>query len=189
MGKAFDVIVVGARCAGSTTAMLLARKGYRVLTVDRASFPGDTVSTHILHPSVQVRSRWGLLERLGDRMPAYPHLRLRLGAFTIAGARARQNLLPTVPAGRSSTSASTPGRIRHGHPSGFRRQGLSKASVWSASGRSKHGGSVTEYADVIVGADGRHSMVSEAVPRTIPREAAPAGRLLRYWSGCPWAPV
>ena len=39
MDKAFDVIVVGARCAGSPTAMLLARRGYRVLAVDRASFP------------------------------------------------------------------------------------------------------------------------------------------------------
>ena len=35
----FDVIVVGARCAGSPTAMLLARKGYNVLVVDRAPFP------------------------------------------------------------------------------------------------------------------------------------------------------
>ena len=50
MTKPFDVIVVGARCAGSPTAMLLARKGYRVLLVDRASFPSDTVSTHLLHP-------------------------------------------------------------------------------------------------------------------------------------------
>ena len=43
----FDVIVVGARCAGSPTAMLLARKGYRVLVVDRATFPSDTMSTHL----------------------------------------------------------------------------------------------------------------------------------------------
>ena len=50
MSKAFDAIVVGARCAGSPTAMLLARKGYRVLVVDRASFPSDTVSTHLVHP-------------------------------------------------------------------------------------------------------------------------------------------
>ena len=60
MGKAFDVIVVGARCAGSPTAMLLARKGYRVLAVDRASFPSDTVSTHIVHPrAVDALSRDG----------------------------------------------------------------------------------------------------------------------------------
>src|SRR5258706_388720 len=46
----YDAIVVGARCAGSPTAMLLAGKGYRVLVVDRASFPSDTMSTHVLHP-------------------------------------------------------------------------------------------------------------------------------------------
>ncbi len=35
----YDAIVVGARCAGSPTAMLLARRGYRMLLVDRAEFP------------------------------------------------------------------------------------------------------------------------------------------------------
>ncbi len=30
--------------------MLLARKGYNVLLVDRTTFPSDTVSTHIVHP-------------------------------------------------------------------------------------------------------------------------------------------
>ena len=42
----YDAIIVGARCAGSPTAMLLARKGYRVLLVDRAVFPSDTISGH-----------------------------------------------------------------------------------------------------------------------------------------------
>ena len=45
----YDAIVVGARCAGSPTAMLLARRGHRVLVVDRATFPSDTVSTHLVH--------------------------------------------------------------------------------------------------------------------------------------------
>jgi flavin-dependent dehydrogenase len=40
--NAFDVIVVGARCAGAPTATLLARHGYEVLLVDRATFPSDT---------------------------------------------------------------------------------------------------------------------------------------------------
>jgi flavin-dependent dehydrogenase len=39
MNAMHDAIVVGARCAGSPTAMLLARKGYRVLLLDRAGFP------------------------------------------------------------------------------------------------------------------------------------------------------
>ncbi|MDT9689998.1 FAD-dependent monooxygenase [Streptomyces sp. P9(2023)] len=45
-----DVIVVGARCAGAPTAMLLARLGHRVLLVDRATFPSDTISMHLIHP-------------------------------------------------------------------------------------------------------------------------------------------
>ncbi len=44
----YDVVVIGARCAGSSTAMLLAQRGYSVLAVDRATFPSDTVSTHIV---------------------------------------------------------------------------------------------------------------------------------------------
>ena len=65
-GNRYDAIVVGARCAGSPTAMLLARKGYKVLVVDRATFPSDTLSTHIVHPpGVASLRRWGR-----DREPA-----------------------------------------------------------------------------------------------------------------------
>ena len=46
----YDAIIVGARCAGSPTAMLLARRGFKVLLVDKATFPSDTISTHILWP-------------------------------------------------------------------------------------------------------------------------------------------
>ena len=59
----FDAIVVGARCAGSPTAMLLARAGHRVLLLDRATFPSDTLSTHVIHqPGVAALARWGLLD-------------------------------------------------------------------------------------------------------------------------------
>jgi 2-polyprenyl-6-methoxyphenol hydroxylase-like FAD-dependent oxidoreductase len=65
MRQAYDAIIVGARCAGSPTAMLLARKGYRVLVVDRATFPSDTVSTHVVQPlGVAALTRWGLISRL-----------------------------------------------------------------------------------------------------------------------------
>jgi flavin-dependent dehydrogenase len=50
MRRAYQAIIVGARCAGSPMAMLLARKGYRVLMVDRANFPSDTLSTHVVQP-------------------------------------------------------------------------------------------------------------------------------------------
>jgi 2-polyprenyl-6-methoxyphenol hydroxylase-like FAD-dependent oxidoreductase len=88
MTKAFDAIVVGARCAGSPTAMLLARRGYRVLVVDRATFPSDTVSTHILHPlGVRALSRWGLLDRLtATGCPPIDTYAFDFGPFTIVGA-------------------------------------------------------------------------------------------------------
>ena len=61
----FDAIVVGARCGGSPTAMLLARYGYRVLLVDRANFPSDTISTHWIWPLGNAcLKRWGLLDRV-----------------------------------------------------------------------------------------------------------------------------
>jgi len=61
----FDVVVVGARCAGAPTAMLLAKRGYRVLVVDRAEFPADTISTHLVHPpGVAALERWGLLDQV-----------------------------------------------------------------------------------------------------------------------------
>jgi flavin-dependent dehydrogenase len=46
-----DVVVVGARCAGSAAAVPLARAGHRVLVVDKARFPSDTMSTHVLVPN------------------------------------------------------------------------------------------------------------------------------------------
>ena len=61
----YDVIVVGARCAGAPVAMLLARKGHKVLVVDRSTFPSDTVSTHYIHQAGLSRLQdWGLLDRV-----------------------------------------------------------------------------------------------------------------------------
>ena len=61
----YDAIIVGARCAGSATAMLLARKGYRVLALERKSFPSDTMSTHYVHAEGLARlAAWGLLDTL-----------------------------------------------------------------------------------------------------------------------------
>ena len=61
----YDAIVVGARCAGAPTAMLLARQGYRVLLVDRDTFPSDIMSTHYIHhPGIAQLKRWGLLDHV-----------------------------------------------------------------------------------------------------------------------------
>jgi flavin-dependent dehydrogenase len=93
MNKDFDVIVVGARCAGSPTAMLLARKGYRVLVVDRATFPSDTISTHLVHPlGVAALARWELLERLKETgCPPIHTYSFDFGPFTIVGSPGTQD--------------------------------------------------------------------------------------------------
>lgn len=63
----YDVIVIGARCAGAPTAMLFARRGYRVLLLEKATFPQDTLSSHYIHlQGVALLDRWGLLDRVRD---------------------------------------------------------------------------------------------------------------------------
>ena len=57
----YDAIVVGARVAGSATARCLARRGYRVLLVDKAHFPSDTISSHLVKArAIAYLDRWGL---------------------------------------------------------------------------------------------------------------------------------
>src|SRR5947209_913870 len=87
MAKPYDVIVVGARCAGAPTAMLLASRGYRVLLLDRAAFPSDTLSTHVIHaPGVSALRRWGLLDAvIATGCPRIETYSFDFGPFTIAG--------------------------------------------------------------------------------------------------------
>src|SRR5262245_6428074 len=61
----YDAIVIGARCAGAATAMLLARRGLAVLLVDRARFPSEIPYGHLIHRHGPVRlDEWGLLDRV-----------------------------------------------------------------------------------------------------------------------------
>src|SRR5215472_3462849 len=83
----YDVIVVGARCAGSPTAMLLALKGYRVLLVDKATFPSDAPRGIYIHqPGIAQLKHWGLLDRLvASNCPPVGKLAFDLGPLTLAG--------------------------------------------------------------------------------------------------------
>ncbi len=81
----YDAIVVGARCAGSPTAMRLARKGYRILLLDRSTFPSDTMSTHYIHPPGVARlERWGLLDTLrASKCPPISSVTLHFGELVV----------------------------------------------------------------------------------------------------------
>src|SRR5258706_12983565 len=67
--------------------MPLARKGYRVLGVDRATFPSDTVSSHVVHPlGAAALGRWGLLDRLtAIGCPPMHTYAFDFGPFALAG--------------------------------------------------------------------------------------------------------
>jgi 2-polyprenyl-6-methoxyphenol hydroxylase-like FAD-dependent oxidoreductase len=171
MPDPYDVIVVGARCAGSPTAMLLARKGYRVLVVDRSTFPSDTVSTHFIHaPGVDALRRWGILDKIvATGCPPVDTYSFDFGPITISGT--------PLPAGGSSL-AYAPRRtvldtllVDAANDSGAEvREGFTvdeiiveDGRVTGIRGRDRDGGTVTEHARVVVGADGAGSRVAKAV--------------------------
>ena len=86
----YDAIVVGARCAGSPLAMLLARRGWSVLLVDKNTFPSDTMSTHFVHPGGVARlKRWGLLDEIAaSGCPPITRSLVSVGNVTLQGSAA-----------------------------------------------------------------------------------------------------
>jgi 2-polyprenyl-6-methoxyphenol hydroxylase-like FAD-dependent oxidoreductase len=193
MTKAFDAIVVGARCAGSPTAMLLARKRYRVLVVDRATFPSDTVSTHLVHPlGAGALSRWGLLDRLtATGCPPIHTYSFDFGPFTISGSPGtdkapvaycpRRTILDKL---LVDAAVEAGAEVREGFS--VEEVLIEDGRAVGIKGRSKDGGSAIERARVVVGADGRHSCVAEAV-RPEPYDEKPPllAAYYTYWSGLP----
>ncbi len=84
----YDAIIVGARCAGASTALLLARRGHSVLLLDRAALPSDMpMSTHMVwHGGTACLARWGLLDRLAaTNCPPMSTFNLDLGGFVLRG--------------------------------------------------------------------------------------------------------
>src|SRR3954468_22700918 len=83
----YDAIVIGSRCAGAPTAMLLARRGRRVLLVDRATFPSDVLSGHAIQPAgVATLQRWGLLDRVrATGVPFTADVRFDFGPVVLHG--------------------------------------------------------------------------------------------------------
>ncbi|MFC5704270.1 NAD(P)/FAD-dependent oxidoreductase [Cohnella faecalis] len=65
MRMEYDVIIVGARVAGSALAYELAGAGYEVLLLDRGTFPSDTLSTHNIYGNtVAMLKEMGVLDSL-----------------------------------------------------------------------------------------------------------------------------
>jgi flavin-dependent dehydrogenase len=195
MHRAYDVIVVGARCAGSPAAMLMARKGYSVLVVDRATFPSDTVSTHLVHPpGVDALERWGLLDRLvATGCPAIHTYALDVGPFEISGTPGPGDGTSAVAYGPRRTvldkllvdAASEAGaEVREGFI--VDEIVMEAGRVAGVRGHARGGASVVERARVVVGADGFNSLVAESVSAAKYNEKPPIqSGYYSYWSGLP----
>ena len=169
----YDAIVVGARCAGSSLAMLLARRGQRVLVVDRAAFPSETLSTHAIQtPGVARLRRWGLLDDVvatnapavrgvhfdqGDDVVLDGHYPLVDGVdtlFCVRRSRLDEVLVrAAIRAGAELRERLTVDQLLFS----------SDGRVVGVRGRHPAGETVDEHARVVIGADGKHSLVANAV--------------------------
>ena len=191
-----DVVVVGARCAGAATAMLLAQAGHDVLVLDRAVFPSDTVSTHVIARTGMVQlNRWGLLGALHDSgAPRLTSVSVHVGddvmARTIKDRHGVDHLLAprrivldrllqeaaSRSGARIETGVSVDGVLRH--PSG---------RVVGLRAHDDRGG-IRVHARHVVGADGLGSRVARAVeaPLTLQRATSGAVQYAYFagrWSG------
>ncbi|MFD1019951.1 NAD(P)/FAD-dependent oxidoreductase [Thalassobacillus hwangdonensis] len=92
--KSYDVIIIGARAAGASLGILLGRQGKRVLMIDKATFPSDTLSTH--HMShVRYLDKLGVLEDVEARgYRKITRMRTYVGNSFIEGPRTDYTIIP-----------------------------------------------------------------------------------------------
>jgi len=194
MSDTYDAIVIGARCAGAPTAMLLARKGYRVLVVDRAEFPSDTVSTHVVQaPAVASLRRWGLLDQVvATGCPPIETYSMDFGPVVIEGTPLPVDGSSTAYAPRRTVldkilvdaAADAGAEVRERFS--VEELVIEDGVVVGIRGHGQGGASVVERARVVIGADGRNSEVAKAVQ---PAQYNEKPRLMQayytYWSDLP----
>ena len=194
MAPQYDAIVVGARCAGSPTAMLLARQGYRVLVVDRATFPSDTLSTHMIHgPGVAALRRWGLLDQVvATGCPPIDTYSFDFGPFTIAGHPRMADGVATAYSPRRTVldkilvdaAAQAGAEVREAFT--VDDVVVEDGIVVGIRGHAPGGGTVVERARVVIGADGRNSHVARIVePEQYHDKPMLQQSYYTYWSGLP----
>ena len=168
----YDAVIVGARCAGAATALLLARSGAKVLLVDRQAYGSDTISTHALMRGAVVQlNRWGLLPSLAAAgTPA-----IRSTTFHYSDEAVRVDIKPDhgvdclfaprrtvldpllVDAAREAGA-----EVRHGVAL-LELQFASSGRVIGASLKDASGACMSVRSDIVIGADGRQSTVGQLV--------------------------
>ena len=190
-----DAVVVGARCAGAATAMLLARAGRTVLLVDRGEYGTDILSTHaLMRGGVMQLARWNLLERI----VAAGTPPVTVTTFHVGTERLRVDIKPkfgvsalyaprrTVLDRTLVDAAAEAGAIvRYG----TRLTALSRTSDGTVDGvflQDRAGQTMHVHAKHVVGADGMRSTVADLVGAPVLRAGRHATAVLYgYWPDLP----
>lgn len=190
----YDVIVVGARCAGSPLAMLLARAGRRVLLVDRAKFPSDTVSTHFIQQTGLALLRdWGVLEAAMGNAHPIRHMTASFKDLKITGFSDPIDGIDAVYAPRRTVmdaalvDAATAAGAEVRQDYTVEELIVENDRVVGIRGRSANGAQHTERARIVVGADGANSTVARLVGAEV-YQHVPAACFIyySYFSGLDW---
>jgi flavin-dependent dehydrogenase len=170
---AYDAIIVGARVAGAATALGLARRGARVLLLDTATFPSDTLSTHLLwSDALRCLDRLGALPALLDTgAPPIERFSLRYGQHSNAAPIPTQGKYPPLlSVRRLILDELLLGRVREEARITV-REGITVRALlrhWErvvgVCGTTRTDGSeFTARGAIVIGADGRHSTVAREV--------------------------
>jgi len=168
----YDAVIVGARCAGASTAMLLARAGAKVLVIDRQPYGTDTVSTHaMMRAGVVQLDRWGVLDRvMAEGTPRIGETTFYYGPESIRVEIKPEHGVTHLCAPRRTmldrvlvdAAAEAGADIRHG----VSLVDLNVGPDGRVSGvtlKDSDGEAVTVATDVVIGADGRQSLVARLV--------------------------
>jgi flavin-dependent dehydrogenase len=189
----YDAIVVGARCAGSPTAMLLARQGHRVLLVDRDTFPSDTFRAHAVRTAgATALMRWGLYETVvATGCPQFRSYAFDMDDFPLKGYPSFPEGAPLEIAPRRKVLDAILVRAAVEAGAELREQVVIDDLLWEegrvvgVQGRSG-GQAFEERARLVIGADGQHSLVARKVDAPITQSTPPLTfGYYTYWADLP----
>lgn len=189
----YDVIIVGARCAGSALGLMLARSGKKVLMLERTTFPSDTMSGHYIHPAgISCLKRWGVFDQLAATdTPEQKKLTLDFGPFalsatptaasdgTSSGYGPRRRIFDTLLA-----EAAVAAGVEFIDGVTVNRPLCNHGRVAGVEGHTANGKPFEFRARLVIGADGRNSTIAEAVGAKKYNEVpSTTCAYYSYWSG------
>ena len=206
---ACDVVIVGARAAGSALAINLARQGKKVVAIDKATFPSHTMSTHVIYPNTLARLEdLGVLDEVmangppplytawhhEGRMFVAPHAPQRGRDW---GLCVRRVTLDAILVRQAEAAGAT---VLQGHrATAFLGRGREDDPLHGVIATDAEGTTTRIQADVVIGADGANSALARHLGLT-KQKVMPTETMLyyAYWTGvdtrntqdfffeCPW---